>query len=65
MVKIVSAINISHYCLLDDHFEDNFLNLMPTLGMPVSDANIEPAEYVMKALKFDEWYNVTSNAEIA
>ncbi|CAK8739532.1 2,3-dihydroxyphenylpropionate/2, 3-dihydroxicinnamic acid 1,2-dioxygenase [Sodalis praecaptivus] len=50
---------------LDDHFENNFRNLMPTLGVPVSDANIGPAEYMMKALKFDKQHSIASNVEIA
>lgn len=50
---------------LDDHFENNFRNLMPTLGVPVSDVNIGPAEYMMEALKFDKQHSIASNAEIA
>ncbi|EIV3862958.1 extradiol dioxygenase [Klebsiella pneumoniae] len=50
---------------LDDHFENNFRNLMPTLAVPVSDANIGPAEYMMEALKFDKQYSITSNSEIS
>lgn len=49
---------------LDDHFENNFRNLMPTLGVPASDANIGPAEYMMEALKFDTQHSIASHAGI-
>ncbi len=50
---------------LDDHFENHFRNMMPTLGVPIADSHIGPAEYMMKALKFDIQHNIASNSDVA
>ncbi|WP_230492736.1 extradiol dioxygenase [Martelella alba] len=50
---------------LDDHFENHFRQLMPTLGVPIADSHIGPAKYMMKALKFDTQHPIPSNVTIA
>ncbi|MGQ9366865.1 DODA-type extradiol aromatic ring-opening family dioxygenase [Azospirillum sp. ST 5-10] len=39
---------------LDDHFENHFRTLMPTLSIGVAPSHSGPADYMMEALKFDE-----------
>lgn len=39
--------------LLDDHFENHFRNLMPTLAIGVADHHVGPAEFWLEALHLD------------
>jgi 2,3-dihydroxyphenylpropionate 1,2-dioxygenase len=39
--------------LLDDHFENHFRNLMPTLAIGVAESHVGPAEIWLEALRLD------------
>lgn len=50
---------------LDDHFENHFRNLLPSLGVGIADSHVGPAEYMMEALRFDEQHAIPSDPEMA
>lgn len=50
---------------LDDHFENHFLNLMPALSVAVGKQHTGPADYMMKALKFDRKAVIPGMPEVA
>ncbi|HZU64480.1 MAG TPA: hypothetical protein VFF98_12420 [Novosphingobium sp.] len=50
---------------LDDHFENHFRNLLPTLGVGIAPAHIGPAAYMMEALRFDRQHAIPSDADLA
>lgn len=50
---------------LDDHFENLFRNLMPTLAIGVAPTHSGPADYMMEALKFEEKVVLPGEPELA
>jgi len=50
---------------LDDHFENHFRNLLPSIGVAVAPSHVGPAEYMMDALRFEEQHVIPSDPEIA
>lgn len=51
--------------LLDDHFENHFRNLMPTLSIGVADNHIGPAKIWLEALRLDRQEKFPGAPEIA
>lgn len=50
---------------LDDHFENHFRTMMPTLSIPVAPEHKGPAEYMMEALLFDEQVSLPGRPDLA
>ncbi|MCF4167357.1 hypothetical protein L2U69_17035 [Zavarzinia compransoris] len=50
---------------LDDHFENHFRYMMPTLSIAVAASHSGPADYMMKALQFDEKVVIPGEEETA
>lgn len=50
---------------LDDHFENHFRKMMPTLSIGVAEAHVGPAEYMMEALQFDEQVSLPGMPDVA
>jgi len=50
---------------LDDHFENHFRTLMPTLSIGIAESHSGPADYMMEALLFDEKVTLPGRPDIA
>ncbi|MCF4167366.1 hypothetical protein L2U69_17080 [Zavarzinia compransoris] len=50
---------------LDDHFENHFRTLMPALAIGIAPSHAGPADYMMKALRFDEKAVIPGEPETA
>jgi 2,3-dihydroxyphenylpropionate 1,2-dioxygenase len=50
---------------LDDHFENHFRTMMPTLSIPIAPSHKGPAEYMMEALLFEQQVSLSGRPDIA
>jgi 2,3-dihydroxyphenylpropionate 1,2-dioxygenase len=50
---------------LDDHFENHFRTLMPSLAVGIAETHSGPADYMMEALKFDKKAVIPGRPDIA
>jgi len=50
---------------LDDHFENHYRNLMPTLSIGVASSHAGPADYWLKALKIERKAPIPSDAAMS
>ena len=50
---------------LDDHFENHFRSLMPSVSVGVADRHSGPGEHLLKLLKFDKPQSIDGAKELA
>jgi 2,3-dihydroxyphenylpropionate 1,2-dioxygenase len=53
------------FAFLDDHFENFYRNLMPTIAIGVADEHVGPADQWMEPLHIDNKYHFHGNREVA
>ena len=53
------------FAFLDDHFENFYRNLMPTLAIGIADEHVGPADQWMEPLRINKKYHFPGNREVA